>query len=54
MTTKCDRQGCKNDAAWAYKVTTLYGLETWNSCQPHVKEIRELHGWNIQSVSKVR
>ena len=53
-TTKCDKQGCNDDAAWAYTVVTLYGVETWNSCQGHVREVREMHGQNIQNVRPVR
>lgn len=52
--TNCDRKGCKNAAVWTYTITTLYGVEDWNSCQDHVREIREMHGMNIQEVRKVR
>ena len=53
-TTKCDKHGCENDAAWTYTINTLYGVEEWNACQPHVREVREMHGNNIQHVRKVR
>ena len=53
-TTKCDKRGCANDAAWTYRISTLGGVENWHSCQPHVREVREMHGQNIMEVSKVR
>jgi len=54
QTTKCDKPDCQNDAAWSYRVSTLYGIETTVACQQHVREVREWHGPNIQSVTDIR
>ena len=53
-TTKaqCDKRDCHEQAAWTYRISTLYGIEEWSACQGHVREVREMHGDNILSVRK--
>jgi hypothetical protein len=53
-TTTCDRKGCTDKGAWVYTINTLYGVEEWTACQGHVREVREMHGNNIQHVRKAR